>query len=98
MPHDPTTADHPRVTEDAAANLTRGTSGLPDVVRDLLRIAAAPGAAAADAADLRGNAAELRETVARGLRLLARAPAEGQTNAPRMKTPAIRRFPRFPKP
>ena len=82
MTPDPTTADHPRVTEDAAADLIKGTGGLTDVIRDLLRIAAAPGTAAADAADLRGDAAELCETVARGLRLLARGPAEGPTDAP----------------
>jgi len=82
MPHDPTTADHPRVTEDAAADLIKGTSGLTDVIRDLLRIAADPGTAAADAADLRGDAAELCDMVARGLRLLARGPAEGPTDAP----------------
>jgi hypothetical protein len=78
-----TNGPFPRVTEAAAANLTSGTAGLLDVVRDLLRIAAAPGAAAADAADLRGIAADLLEPVARGLRLLATTPAEGQTNAPR---------------
>jgi hypothetical protein len=81
MPHDPTTADHPRVTEDVAADLIKGTSGLTDVIRDLLRIAATPGTAAADAADLRGDAAELCDMVARILRLLGTTPAEGSTNA-----------------
>jgi len=78
MTPDPTTADTPRLTADAAADLIKGTSGLTDVIRDLLRIAAA-----ADAADLRGDAAELCETVARRLRLLARGPAEGPTDAQR---------------
>ena len=82
MTPDPTTADTPRLTADVAADLIKGTSGLTDVIRDLLGIAAAPGTAAADAADLRGDAAELCEMVARGLRLLARGPAEGPTDAP----------------
>jgi hypothetical protein len=61
---------------------TGDTNG-PFVVRDLLRIAAALGTAAADAADLRGIAADLLEPVARGLRLLATTPAEGPPDAPR---------------
>ena len=52
MTPDPTTADTPRLTEAAAAALTSGTAVVRDAVRDLLPIAAAPGTAAADAADL----------------------------------------------